>query len=553
MIVSQEGAELLLFRRPAPQAGAKAWLVGGGIASLSAAAFMIRDGDMLGSDITILEESGVIGGSLDGSGTPESGYVLRGGRMIESKYLCTFDLFASIPTLDGTGTVTQEILDWNKTMQTSSKSRLFVNGERRTAPEFGLKERDILTIERLALLPEESLGAATIADQFDPSFFETNCWYMWCTTFAFQPWHSAVEFKRYLVRFAHMIGGFNRLTGIMRTVYNQYDSMVLPLRRWLDDRGVRFDTGTRVVDLEITRRGGGNAVETIIIEKSGVEDCIEVGDNDYVLVTLGSMTEASSLGGMDAVPALKGKADDGAWSLWQKIAAGRGEFGRPSVFANHIEQSKWVSFTTTLTDPTFLDLVRDATGNVPGEGGLVTFPRSSWLASIVIPHQPHFINQPEDVTVFWGYGLSVDAIGDFVKKPMSACTGREIMIEIMGHLGIVDEADAILAASNCIPCMMPFITSQFLPRHHGDRPEVVPSQSVNFGFIGQFVELPDDVVFTVEYSIRSAQAAVAELLGLDRLPPPVYKGGYDPRVLFQAFVALHDLGAQPPERVLDAV
>src|SRR6478735_4717713 len=104
-------------------------------------------------------------------------------------------------------------------MQTSSKSRLFVDGERRTAPEFGLKERHILTIERLALLPEETLGAATIADQFDPAFFETNFWYMWCTTFAFQPWHSAVEFKRYLVRFAHMVGGFNRLTGIMRTVH----------------------------------------------------------------------------------------------------------------------------------------------------------------------------------------------------------------------------------------------------------------------------------------------------------------------------------------------
>lgn len=553
MIVSQEGAELLLFKRPAPQAGAKAWLVGGGIASLSAAAFMIRDGDMLGSDITILEGSEVVGGSLDGSGTPETGYVLRGGRMIESKYLCTLDLFGSIPTLEGTGTVTQEILDWNKTMPTSSKSRLFVNGKRRTAPAFGLKEKHILMIERMALIPEETLGSATIADQFDPSFFKTNFWYMWCTTFAFQPWHSAVEFKRYLVRFAHMVGGFNRLTGIMRTVYNQYDSMVLPLRKWLDDRGVRFETGTRVVDLAFTHRSGGDAVETIIIDKAGVEDCIEVGVDDYVLVTLGSMTEASSLGSMDTVPALKGKADGGAWLLWQKIAAGRGDFGRPSVFANHIEQSKWVSFTTTLSVPTFLDLVRDATGNVPGEGGLVTFPQSSWLASIVIPHQPHFIGQPEDVTVFWGYGLSIDAIGDFVKKPMSACTGREIMIEIMGHLGIVNEADAILAASNCIPCMMPFITSQFLPRHHGDRPEVVPSQSVNFGFIGQFVELPDDVVFTVEYSIRSAQAAVAELLGLVRLPPPVYKGAYHPRVLFQAFIALHDLGAHPPEGVLDAV
>ena len=158
MIISEDGADNLLFVTPALHAGAKAWLVGSGIASMSAAAFLIRDGDMLGSNITILEDSGAIGGSLDGSGTPETGYVLRGGRMLESKYLCTFDLFASIPTLDGRSTVTQEIFDWNETMQTSSKSRLFVDGHRQTAPDFGLSERHILTIERLAIEPEALIG-----------------------------------------------------------------------------------------------------------------------------------------------------------------------------------------------------------------------------------------------------------------------------------------------------------------------------------------------------------------------------------------------------------
>jgi oleate hydratase len=553
MIISPEGAELLVFKRAAPREGAKTYLVGGGIASMAAAAFMIRDGDMLGSDITVLEGSEVIGGSLDGAGTPIDGYVVRGGRMLESKYLCTFDLFSSIPTLDGTSTVTQEIIDWNEALPTSSKSRLFVDGHRRTAPPFGLSERHILIIERLAIEPESMLGKTSIADQFDSAFFGTNFWLMWCTTFAFQPWHSAVEFKRYLVRFAHMVGGFNRLTGILRTAYNQNDSMVLPLRRWLEERGVKFETGVQVVDLHFAHRAGGDAVSTIVVERRGEQDCIEVGEDDYVLVTLGSMTEASTLGTMDTAPALNGKADGGAWRLWQRIAAGRSEFGHPAVFADHVDQSKWVSFTTTLSDPAFLDLVRAATGNIPGEGGLITFPKSSWLASIVIPHQPHFIGQPEGVTVFWGYGLSVDAVGDFVRKPMSACTGREIMVEIMGHLGIVEQADAILAAANCIPCMMPFITSQFMPRKHGDRPQVVPVQSVNYGFIGQFCELPDDVVFTVEYSIRSAWQAVAELLGLDRLPPFVYKGAFDPRVLFRAFIALHDLGDRSHERVLDAV
>ena len=522
-------------------ADTKVYLVGGGIASLAAAVFLIRDGDIPGCNITILEELDTIGGSLDGSGSAEAGYVLRGGRMLESKYLCTFDLFSSIPTLDERRTVTQETFAWNETMKTSSKSRLVRDGKRQTAPQFGLSEANILTIERLALEPEGMLGATTIADQFDAAFFKTDFWFMWCTTFAFQPWHSAVEFKRYLVRFAHMVDGFDRLNGIMRTVYNQYDSMVRPLMKWLEARDVKIELNTRVTGLELQERDGDFRVTGIAYDRAGEAAEITVGDEDLVLLTLGSMTEASSLGAMDKAPQLLGKSDGGAWTLWETLAAGRPEFGHPEVFADHIGESKWISFTTTLHDTTLLRSVNDLTGNVPGEGGLITFPDSAWLASIVIPHQPHFIGQPEGVSVLWGYGLSVDKPGDFVKKPMSACTGADIMAEVLGHLGIKAEAAKILDTSICIPCMMPFITSQFLRREKGDRPQVVPKGSQNLAFIGQFCELPDDVVFTVEYSIRSAQTAVYALLGLNLEPPAVYQGKFDPRVLYRAYRALHDV------------
>jgi oleate hydratase len=226
----------------------------------------------------------------------------------------------------------------------------------------------------------------------------------------------------------------------------------------------------------------------------------------------------------------------------EKIAAGQTLFGHPSNFAYHIEKSKWMSFTTTLHAPTFFELIRNLTGNVPGEGGLITFPESSWLASIVLPLEPHFIAQPEGVQVFWGYGLFVDIPGNFVKKPMSACTGREIMTEVIGHLRLQEHGARILDACTCIPCMMPFITSQFLPRSEGDRPQVRPEGSKNLAFVGQYCELPADVVFTVEYSIRSAQTAVYSLLGLDRKAPPVYKGQFNPRVLLEAFLALHEIG-----------
>jgi oleate hydratase len=68
---------------------------------------------------------------------------------------------------------------------------------------------------------------------------------------------------------------------------------------------------------------------------------------------------------------------------------------------------------------------------------------------------------------------------------------------------------------------MPYITSMFMPRTHEDRPLPVPRESKNLAFISQFVEIPDDVVFTVEYSVRAAQMAVYELLGIDRELPRI--------------------------------
>jgi oleate hydratase len=113
------------------------------------------------------------------------------------------------------------------------------------------------------------------------------------------------------------------------------------------------------------------------------------------------------------------------------------------------------------------------------------------------------------------------------------------MKEIMGHLRIEQHAKKILESCICVPCMMPYITSQFLCRSKGDRPDVVPPGSKNLAFVGQFCELPEDVVFTVEYSIRSAQTAVYLLLGLERTPPPVYRGQDHLRVMLEAVEMLH--------------
>jgi oleate hydratase len=172
-------------------------------------------------------------------------------------------------------------------------------------------------------------------------------------------------------------------------------------------------------------------------------------------------------------------------------------------------------------------------GNQPGSGGLVTLKDSNWLMSIVLAHQPHFPNQPKDVQVFWGYGLFPDRIGNYVAKPMADCNGEDILIELCGHLRFDIQ---ILDTANCIPCRLPYITSMFMPRSCGDRPLPVPRGSKNLGFISQFVEIPEDVVFTVEYSVRAAQMAVYELLGINRQIPPVTPHDKSLRVHFEALI-----------------
>ena len=297
-------------------------LIGGGISSLAAAVFLIRDGKIAGRNITIFSDQPKPGGSLEGAGSPETGYIARGGRVLEAHYVCTYDLFSSIPALDGSRSVTQEIFACNEALKTYSHARLVRDGHKLDSPEFGLTEGHRLRLIGLALSPENVLGSSAVADHFDKAFFKTDFWAMWATTFAFQPWHSAVEMKRYLMRFVHMMQGLNRLQGIMRTNYNQYDSMVRPLAKWLDDKGVRFVTGTVVSDIQFERVKDAQRPSALILEREGHTEEVKLAVDDYVIVTLGSMADSATLGTMDAAPPYQPENKGAGWRLWEKISAG---------------------------------------------------------------------------------------------------------------------------------------------------------------------------------------------------------------------------------------
>ncbi|MEW2614762.1 oleate hydratase [Streptomyces sp. NPDC047880] len=520
---------------------AKAYLVGSGIAALAAATFLIRDGDFDGADIHLFEEQRNIDGGLDAGGTAAAGHPLLGGRMFESEFRCAQGLLSGIPTLDDPSvSVTQEILTGHEDFTGGGIARL-VDGDGRTVDtrSTGFSERDRLDLVRCLATPEGHLDGKRITDCFGEHFFTTNFWLLWCTTFAFQPWHSAVEFRRCLRRFLPLLPEFAAMPGMHHARRNQYDSIVRPLTDWLREQGVTVRTGAHVTDLGFAPGRRSTRVERIYLSRNGRDEQIEVAPEDLVLVTNGSIDDAVSLGSHNCAPPPHAHRSD-TWLLWHRLSRGREDFGDPTAFDKHVKESRCESFTVTTRGSVLLDALEEFSGGETGRGGLMTLTGSNWLLTIAAPRRPVHPEQPEGVSVWWGYALHPGRAGNHTPKPMTMCSGREILEEVLHHLPFDETvADRIRTASTVVPCLMPYATSQFLARRRDDRPKVVPEGSVNLAFIGPFADVPDDVVCTVEYSVRTAWTAVARLLGLGEHPPGVLEGRHHPRVLAAAWETVH--------------
>lgn len=515
------------------------YFVGGGLASLAGAAYLIRDCNFKGENIHIIEGLKILGGSNDGAGDPINGFVCRGGRMLnEETYENFWELFRSIPSLDMPGmSVTEEILNFDHLHPTHAQARLVdKNGVIQDVRSMGFNNDDRMALGKLMITPEENLDDMTIEQWFSntPHFFETNFWYMWQTTFAFQKWSSLFEFKRYMERMIFEFSRIETLEGVTRTPYNQYESVILPLKSYLDKFNVDFSINATVTDLDF-KEEPRITVTAIHIEDEEGEKVIELGEKDVCIMINGCMTDNATLGDYNT-PAEYKPENPMSGELWRKIAAKKPGLGNPEPFFNHPEQTNWESFTVTSKGNKLLKLIEQFSGNIPGSGALMTFKDSNWLMSIVVAAQPHFKNQPLDTTIFWGYGIYTDRDGDYIKKPMRDCTGEEILMELLYHLHMLDKADEIKNdIVNVIPCMMPYIDSQFQPRKISDRPKVVPDGSTNFAMISQFVEIPEDMVFTEEYSVRAARIAVYTLFDVkNKKICPVTPYKKNPKVLKEA-------------------
>jgi oleate hydratase len=511
----------------------KAHIVGGGFGGLAAAALLIRDAGMPGENITIYEADNELGGGFFLGGSAERGYNLPGS-IFDKEFRCTFDLLNSIPSASNPAiSVTEEFFAFNTSEPYDDKAHIFDrNGHVVHGPRFGLSLGDGFRLARVLLTPEAMLDGRRIDEFFSARFFSTEFWFLWSTIMGSLPEHSAIEFRRYMNRFLYLFGDLSDMTGVMRTPINQHQAFIEPLVAWLRPRGVNFLIGAFVQDIGFAPSSGRMTVNRLDYERDGAAASVAVTPEDVVLVTTGSQAADRSAGSMTEAPSPRPSGR--SFALWARLAAGRPEFGRPDAFfgAARVPLSRWVTFTVTDTGSEFINQIAALTGSQAGRGGLVTLKDSGWVLSLSVFHQPEIIGQPPGTSVWWGYGLYPDRNGDFVRKPMDQCTGAEILEEVLRQLRFDKQLAAIIASSICVPCDLPYVNNIWLPRRSGDRPPAVPEGSTNLGLIGQYVEMPREIAFTIECSVRSAWLAINVLLRRGAAPPPVYQAQYDPKALF---------------------
>ena len=512
-----------------------AYIIGTGLAGLTAAFYLVRDGQMKGEHIHLLEKHELAGGSCDGYRDITKGFYMRGGREMDNHFEVMWDVFRDVPSIETPNvTVLDEYYWLNKHDPNYSLCRASVNrGEdAHTDKKFALDKASAMALSKLFLTPEKDLEDKKISEVLPESFWSTNFWLYWQTMFAFQRWSSALEMKRYLCRYVHHIDGLPDFSALRFTKYNQYESMILPLAKYLESHGVRIEYGMDVKNVVIEKHGDKRVAKAIVYVKDGQEQTLDLIEDDLVFITNGCCTDTSCYGDQTHAPDLSGieNGKGESWDMWKNIAAQaeNGEYGNPDKFCSDVNATNWMSATVATANEEIIRHIINVCHRDPREGkvttgGIVTVKDSTenWYLSWTINRQPQFKSQNKDTVLVWLYALNTDRPGNYVRKPMRECTGEEICREWLYHIGVpIDRIDTLAsAACNTTTCFMPYINAFFQPRKESDRPRIVPEGAVNFAFIGQFAETPRDTIFTTEYSMRTGMESVYTLLNVDRGVP----------------------------------
>ncbi|KAL4861889.1 hypothetical protein BDV12DRAFT_207670 [Aspergillus spectabilis] len=499
-----------------------AWILGSGISSLTAAVHLIQEAHVPPSHIHIIERLSVAGGTTVSYGDAEHGYDFRAGMRPHRNDKCINTLLSLVPsTSDPKRTLRDEIMEFAGSLDIQPAQTRFL-----THKPFGVGRMDGKKM---------MLG---VRDRIDLFLLASN--------FGLKPLHSAAEFRRYLHRF-HDLHDINDPYPLDQGRYNVHESVIAPIARYLESKGIDFRFNTTICDIIFAHDNPNDPTEPTRVTEiqtspaherstsiSSLDQTnIHLNPDDIVLVTLGSIFSSILTGDNTRSPpyleAIATTLDpfslspdnpadpidselDENWLLWLELCTKHPKFGNAYNFCTRLHESRIEFFTITLSSPEFFNRLHATTLDKPGPNTIFTLRDTPWQITLRIPNQPVFPDQPEHINVCYGYSLYPEKEGSFIPKPMLKCTGQEILTEILQYLRY--PLDSILSKARTIPHIQPRAASTLLPRTPEDRPQVIPKGMQNMAVIGPFVEIGDEIVVTMDYSVRAAQKAVRGLMGV---------------------------------------
>ncbi|KAJ6035832.1 hypothetical protein N7540_000111 [Penicillium herquei] len=499
----------------------QAWIIGTGTASLASAVYLIQRANLPPQNVHVLDAHISLGGSLHNNGDPSHGYNQFAGCLPVPVGKPLKDLLASIPSPIAHGdtvldTITKEELsqipgdhhDRTRFLIQNPRGRDNINPDK-----LNLSVSHRFYLARLVLRSETRIHREHIKDVMPKSFFQSVFWSVWSAQFGFQPWHSALEFRRAVRQYISQYHSLRILNSLDISGYYQFESIILPVYLYLQSLDVDFHFDTKVTDIITTAQNGHQRISKLQVIENGFHITEEIGANDLVIMMIGSTTSGSSIGTNDTPPIFTSMEPndeyDENWKLWLELGTQNYTFGNPYNFCTRINDSILGSFTMTISDTPLWEFLTSRAAQAEC-GTFIILPDSNWELRLCIPTQPVFSQQPQNVHVIWGFTLFPGRKGNYVKKSMEECSGTQITAEVLQHLQYYPAPPNTLT----IPNIMPRMTSMLLIRSKKDRPDVIPPNTSNLALVGPFVEIPEYTCVDISYGIRTAQVATSRLMNL---------------------------------------
>lgn len=475
-----------------------AYITGGGISALASALYLVRDCGMDAANVHVFTNG------APSSGSSKTGYICRRNKIINMKSsLNFFDLVNDVSSLDIPDlTVCDEILNIYRA-NPASRSITFID-----------ENNDVIDISKIKIskahrhaLAEltgkhDKLDTAAICDVLPYDFFDSPFWKILSAAYGFSKESSARELTRCL---EHMDG---MLCGTIPADFDHYEEIIAPLTAHLKKLGVDIRESANVTDIDF-KNGNTDAIH---FTDGAVRKTFYLNDGDICIMPTDNMASGETLGSFNE------PAPDffvSSYDLWYNLSKKSPAFKDPSLFLGSIDSAKSEEFTITLSNRLLPELIDKVTCGALGNDGIIVLDNSAWKMTVCAVPSSHFKNMDENTVVLWGTAMEYGRDGEKCGKPMTFCSGAEILYELVCCLNLGEVWDDIRdTVINVIPCHRRYDRAYLAPVK--SKLEIIPTGISNFAVSGDFAESDNDTVFSEEYAVTTARSAAYKLMKTNR-------------------------------------